>query len=111
MVCDLANRHCVPCQGGVPPLTAKEIAPLLAQLPGWTVVDDHHLHRQYDFDDYLAGVAFLNRIAALAEEEGHHPDLFLSWGKVVVTIYTYKIDGLADADFVLAARIDRLERG
>jgi 4a-hydroxytetrahydrobiopterin dehydratase len=110
LVCDLADRTCVPCRGGIPPLTAKEIAPLLVQLDGWTAVDDHHLHRQFDFPDFISGLVFVNEIGRLAEEQGHHPDLFLSWGKVVVTLYTYKIGGLAEADFVLAAKIDRLPR-
>lgn len=110
LTCDLADRDCVPCRGGIAPLTAREIAPLLVQLDGWTVVDDHHLHRQYDFPDFVSALAFVNEIGRLAEERGHHPDLFLSWGKVVVTLYTYKIDGLAEADFVLAAQISRLSR-
>lgn len=110
VLCDLADRDCVPCRGGVPPLTTKEIAPLLAQLPGWSVVDDHHLHHLYEFPDFLSGLAFVNEIGRLAEEQGHHPDLMLTWGKVVVTLYTHKIEGLAEADFVLAAKIDRLPR-
>ncbi|MCB9547126.1 MAG: 4a-hydroxytetrahydrobiopterin dehydratase [Myxococcales bacterium] len=106
----LADRPCTPSGPGEPPLAGKPIGPLLAQLPGWTVVDEHHLHRQFDLDGYLPGVEFINKIAALAEDVGHHPDLHLTWGKLVVTLYTHAINGLCEADFVLAARIDRLAR-
>lgn len=105
----LASRICVPCQGGVPPLTADEIAPLLAQLPdGWTCVDGHHLRKQFAFPDFVTGLEFVNRVAGLAEAVGHHPDLLLSWGKVVFTVWTHKIDGLAEADFVFAAKAEQL---
>lgn len=107
--CDLADRHCEPCRGGVPPLTPAEIEPLHAKLaPGWTVVDAHHLHRRDDFPDFKTALAHVNAIGALAEREGHHPDLTLAWGRVEVTLWTHKIDGLTEADFVLAAKIDRL---
>jgi 4a-hydroxytetrahydrobiopterin dehydratase len=108
LVCDLADKSCEPCRGGVPPLTADGIAPLAAQLDdAWSVVDHHHLHRQYDFPDWKQAQAFVNVIGDLAESEGHHPDLQLGWGKVVVELHTHKIDGLAEADFVLAAKIER----
>lgn len=107
--CDLADRACAPCRGGVPPLTPEEIAPLAAELsPGWTVVDHHHLHKRYDFEDFASALAFVNAVGALAESAGHHPDFELAWGRVVITMWTHKIDGLAEADFVLAARIDRV---
>lgn len=108
LVCDLANRECEPCKGGVPPFTAAQIAPYLAALgDGWTTPEDHHLHKQFDFPDFVSGLAFVNRAAAIAEAQGHHPDLTLSWGKVVVQIWTHKIDGLVEADFVLAAKLDQ----
>lgn len=88
------------------PLGALEMAPLLVQLPAWTVIDDHHLRRQFDFDDFKSALAFVNTIGALAEEVQHHPDFELGWGKVVITLFTHDLGGLCKADFVLAARID-----
>ena len=105
----LADRACVPCQGGVPPLTEAEFAPLLAELEGWTVVDGHHLDKTFGFDDFASALAFTNTVGAVAEEAWHHPDLELAWGRVRVTVWTHKIDGLAEADFVFAAKVDRLE--
>ena len=103
----LADRTCVPCEGGVPPLTAEEFAPLLADLDDWTVVDEHHLDKTFRFPDFLTALAFTNAVGAIAEEQWHHPDLHLAWGQVRVTLWTHKIDGLAEADFVLAAKCDR----
>ena len=103
----LADKRCVPCRGGVPPLDAEGIAPLLAQLQGWEVVDGHHLTKTYTFDDFARALAFVNRVGDVAEEQGHHPDLHLSWGRVVVDVWTHKIDGLTESDFVLAAKVDR----
>lgn len=77
--------------------------------PGWKVVVDHHLEKEIDFPDFATGLAFVNRVGALAEEEGHHPDLFLAWGKVRISLYTHKVDGLTRSDFILAAKIDQLE--
>ena len=106
----LADQTCQPCRGGVPPLTAAAIAPLAAQLPAWEVVRGHHLRREFTFPDFATALAFVNRIGAEAEQQGHHPDLELGWGRVVVTLFSHKIDGLAEADFVMAAKIDRLAR-
>lgn len=108
-VCDLADRTCEPCRGGVPPLTPTEIEPLAAELSdGWAVVDHHHLHKRYTFDDFVGALAFVNAVGELAERLGHHPDFDLGWGRVVITLWTHKIDGLAEADFVMAAKIDRI---
>jgi 4a-hydroxytetrahydrobiopterin dehydratase len=105
----LANEQCVPCRGGVPPLAGEELAALLRELSnGWRVVDGHHLEKEYTFPDFAEALAFTNRVGALAEEQGHHPDIYLAWGKVRITIWTHKIDGLSRGDFVLAAKIDRL---
>lgn len=104
----LADKTCVPCKGGVPPLTAEEIAPLAAELSAhWSVVDGHHLEASFDFPDFAAALEFTNRLGAIAEEQWHHPDLLVAWGKVGVTLWTHKIDGLSEADFVLAAKFDR----
>jgi 4a-hydroxytetrahydrobiopterin dehydratase len=105
-VCSLAERECVPCRGGVPALTAEEYAPLLDQLTGWLVIDEHHLTQRYAFPDFVTALAFVNRIGEVAERNGHHPDVHLAWGRVVVDIWTHKIDGLTESDFVLAAKCD-----
>jgi len=105
---DLAQLTCVPCRGGVPPLTAEEIRPLQKQVPQWNVVNNHHIERQFSFPDFRTALDFVNRVGNLAEEQGHHPDILLVWGKVGITIWTHKIDGLTESDFILAAKIDRL---
>jgi len=105
---DLASKQCVPCRGGVPPLQPKQIRDLLAQVDGWKAVDDHHIEKSYVFSDFKTALEFVNRIGELAEDQGHHPDLLLSWGRVRVEIWTHKIDGLTESDFILAAKTDRL---
>ena len=106
-VCELASKACVPCRGGVLPLTEVERAPLLAQLTGWQVVAGHHLAKVYPFADFVTALAFVNRVGRIAEDNGHHPDLHLSWGKVGMEIWTHKIDGLTESDFILAAKCDQ----
>ena len=108
---ELAEKSCVPCRGGVPPLTADQIRPLQAEVREWKVVNEHHLERQFAFPDFKTALAFVNRVGDLAEDQGHHPDIVLAWGKAGVTIWTHKIDGLTESDFILAAKIDRLPRG
>ncbi|MFN8624390.1 MAG: 4a-hydroxytetrahydrobiopterin dehydratase [Candidatus Binatia bacterium] len=108
---DLAERACVPCRGGLPPLSPAQVAVLLADVPAWRVVQNHHLERQYQLNDFAEGLALVNRIGAIAEEQGHHPDLVLAWGRVEVRLWTHKIDGLTESDFVLAAKCDRAYRG
>ena len=104
----LSEKTCVPCRGGVPPLTADEIGPLSAQVDNWSTVDDHHIEKQFEFPDFKEALTFVNKVGAIAEEQGHHPDVYLAWGKVGVTIWTHKIDGLTESDFVLAAKIDNI---
>lgn len=105
----LAGEKCVPCRGGVPALQGEELRELERILGGyWSVVGEHHLEKEYRFPDFAKALAFTNAIGALAEAEGHHPDIHLAWGKVRVTIWTHKIDGLTRSDFVLAAKIDGL---
>lgn len=106
----LADKHCVPCRGGVPPLAGAALDDLKAQLAGWEVVREHHLEKTYTFPDFQKALVFVNRAGAIAEQEGHHPDLYLSWGKVGVEIWTHKIDGLTESDFILAAKIDQIPR-
>ena len=107
-VADLAQKSCVPCRGGVPPLQGEELASLHSQIGDWDVVDEHHLERAFGFPNFQQALAFTNQVGALAEDEGHHPDIYLAWGKVGIKIWTHKIDGLTESDFVLAAKIDRL---
>ena len=104
---DLAKKDCVPCKGGVPPLNETETASLLAQLrSGWRVIENHHLEKDYEFPDFRQALDFTNRVGELAETQGHHPDVYLAWGRVTLTIWTHKIDGLTESDFVFAAKAD-----
>ncbi len=105
----LASLQCIPCKGGVPPLRGEEIKKLLDELgAGWIVVGDHHLEKEYAFDDFRQALNFTNRVGELAEEQGHHPDVYLAWGRVKLTVWTHKIDGLTESDFVFAAKADEL---
>lgn len=105
----LHEKTCVPCKRGTPPLKGKDLQTLRRQLGGgWRVVGAHHLEKEFTFADFMSALAFTNRIGALAEEQGHHPDIYLGWGRVRVAIWTHKIDGLTESDFVLAAKIDQL---
>jgi 4a-hydroxytetrahydrobiopterin dehydratase len=103
----LIQKHCVPCRGDVPALRGAELESLWAQLPGWKVVGEHHLTKTFVFPDFKQALAFVNRAGAVAEAEGHHPDMMLAWGRVDVKTYTHKIDGLTESDFILAAKIDQ----
>ncbi|UCG52564.1 MAG: 4a-hydroxytetrahydrobiopterin dehydratase [Candidatus Latescibacterota bacterium] len=104
---DLAKKQCVPCRGGVPPLEGPEIKRLLDQLSNdWIVVEDHHLEKEFQFDDFKQALDFTNRVGDLAEEQGHHPDVYLAWGKVKLVLWTHKIDGLTESDFIFAAKAD-----
>jgi 4a-hydroxytetrahydrobiopterin dehydratase len=105
---ELASKTCVPCRGGVPPLQGEELTKLAAQLDGWSVVNEHHLERTFKFPDFRTALTFTNRVGELAEEQAHHPDIHLAWGKVAITTWTHKIDGLTESDFILAAKIDQL---
>jgi len=104
---ELAQKHCVPCMGGIPPLKAQALRDVANQLGnGWRVIDEHHLEKSYPFPDFKTAWAFADRVGAVAESEGHHPDIYLAWGNVTLKIWTHKIDGLTESDFILAARAD-----
>jgi 4a-hydroxytetrahydrobiopterin dehydratase len=105
---NLASRECVPCRGGVPPLGSEEIENLIKELDGWEVVHNHHLRKTFEFKNFREALSFVNRVGALAEEQGHHPDISFGWGRAELTIWTHKIDGLTESDFILAAKIDAL---
>ncbi len=102
----LADQQCVPCRGGVPPLGSDRIAELIEQIDVWTAERDHHLTKTFKFADFVSALAFVNRVGAVAEEQNHHPDIYLAWGKVRVDIWTHKIDGLTESDFIFAAKTD-----
>ena len=104
----LSEKKCVPCEGGVPPLGADAIGELLSQLPDWTVIHDHHLEQTFTFDDFASALEFVNRAGQVCEDEFHHADFELGWGRVNIKIWTHKIDGLTESDFVLAAKISEV---
>ncbi|MBI4419902.1 MAG: 4a-hydroxytetrahydrobiopterin dehydratase [Gemmatimonadetes bacterium] len=109
---ELAKKHCVPCKGGVPPLAGEPLQQLLRQLDNdWRVVDGHHLEKEYKFTNFVEALAFTNRVGAIAEEEGHHPDIYLTWGKVRISIWTHAINGLTESDFILAAKAEEASGG
>ena len=104
---ELASKECVPCRGGVPPLKGQEVTKLLSDLEGWEVVNEHHLRKEYKFKDFKESQAFVNRVGAIAEDQDHHPDVHLAWGKVRLEIWTHAVGGLTVNDFIVAARCDR----
>jgi 4a-hydroxytetrahydrobiopterin dehydratase len=109
---DLARRDCIPCKGGIPPLRGAALLVLHAQIGGeaggWRIVDEHHLEKEFRSANFVTALAFVNRVGAMAEEQSHHPDIFLAWGRVRITIWTHKIDGLTESDFIFAAKCDAL---
>jgi 4a-hydroxytetrahydrobiopterin dehydratase len=112
MADNLASKTCVPCKIGTAPLQGVEIARLLDRLgSGWQVVDGHHLRKEYRFENFRQALEFTNKVGEIAEEQGHHPDLHLSWGKLDVLVWTHKIDGLTESDFVFAAKVDAGKTG
>jgi 4a-hydroxytetrahydrobiopterin dehydratase len=108
----LAEKECVPCKGGVPRLEGAELKRMERELGGaWRIVDGHHLEKEYKFPDFRQALAFTNRVGELAESQGHHPDIYLTWGKVKLQVWTHKINGLTESDFILAAKADKLVNG
>jgi 4a-hydroxytetrahydrobiopterin dehydratase len=107
--CSLAQRNCVPCRGEVPPLNTEEITKLLAELGDfWQVVNEHHLKKEFKFADFRTALDFTNKVGEIAEKENHHPDIYLAWGKVEITVWTHTIHGLSESDFILAAKISQI---
>lgn len=104
---DLRARRCVACEGGVPRLDAAQVTTLLPSIPGWEARDDR-LHRRFTFKDFVAAMRFVNRMAEVAEAEGHHPDFSVHYRQVDVTIWTHAIGGLSENDFILAAKLTPL---
>ena len=105
---DLAKKSCIPCRGGVPPLKGTQLADLQEKLKNdWKIINEHHLEKEYSFINFKEALEFTIKVGELAENQDHHPDIFLTWGKVKVTIWTHKIDGLTESDFIFAAKTDR----
>ena len=105
---ELAAKTCVPCHGGVPPLKGEDLSQLQKQVDGWNIIEEHHIMKTFEFPDFRGALTFVNRVGELAEEQGHHPDISFTWGKVEITTWTHKINGLTESDFILAAKIDHL---
>jgi len=106
---ELAQKECVPCKGGVPPLKGNDLSRLEQELGGgWRVINEHHLEREYKFENFRKALDFTNKVGELAEKQNHHPDIYLAWGKVKLTLWTHKIDGLTESDFVFAAKVNQV---
>lgn len=106
---DLTKKKCEPCEGGVPPMKEDEIKENLAKVDNWKVIDNHHLIKDYKFKDFKSALEFVNKVGEIAENEGHHPNISFTWGKVQIKTYTHDINGLSINDFILAAKIDQIK--
>jgi 4a-hydroxytetrahydrobiopterin dehydratase len=105
---ELAGKQCIPCKGGVSPLKGEELERLNLQVEEWDVVSEHHLSKTFKFSNFVNALEFVNKVGRVAEEQGHHPNIFLTWGMVRIEIWTHKIDGLTESDFIIAAKIDKI---
>ena len=104
---DLTKKHCVPCEGGLPPLDRAQVARYAPQTPDWKAADDNlSISREFKFKDFAEAMAFVNKVAALANGEGHHPDIYIFYNLVKLTLTTHAMKGLSENDFILAAKID-----
>lgn len=105
---EFASKTCVPCKSDTPPLRGEDVDTLRRQVPEWEVVEEHHLRRRFRFKNFREALGFVNKVGELAEEQGHHPDIGFGWGYAEVTVWTHKIDGLTESDFVFAAKVNAL---
>lgn len=106
---DLTERKCSPCAGGIEPLKGESLEKLLSRLNNdWQIIEEHHLAKEYKFKDFARALEFVNKVGQTAEELGHHPDIYLAWGKVRLMVWTHKIKGLHENDFIFAAKADKL---
>ena len=105
---ELASKTCVPCKGGTPPLKGEKLEGLRRQVPEWEVVEEYHLRRRFRFKNFRESLLFVNRVGELAEEQGHHPDIGFGWGYAEISVWTHKINGLTESDFIFAAKVDTL---
>ena len=105
---NLANKRCIPCEGGVVPIKGKLLNKYLKEVKGWKAVKQHHLEKEFKFKNFKEALKFVNKVGSIAEKENHHPNIYFTWGKVRISIWTHAIDGLSENDFILAAKIDHL---
>tara|TARA_Y100001970_G_scaffold277295_1_gene381240 strand:- start:3243 stop:3581 length:339 start_codon:yes stop_codon:yes gene_type:complete len=109
---DLSDKKCIPCEGGIPPFDVNEIHKYLKKVDGWDVKEDDsknfYLIKEFKFENFIKSQNFVNKVSVIAEEEGHHPDIFFGWGYAKIKIFTHAIKGLAESDFILAAKIDKV---
>lgn len=108
-IMELSDKKCIPCEGGIPPLDDEECNIMLKRIGNnWEVISIHHLEKEWRFDDFISALDFTNRLGQICEEEGHHADFEIGWGRVKVRIFTHKIDGLTESDFILASKFDKV---
>lgn len=109
---DLTTKHCVPCKGGTPPMTDMDEDRYIKEIPSWTLLREgmHKIKRQFAFKNFKGAMGFVNKVAEIAEKEGHHPDIYISYNKVQLELFTHAIHGLSENDFIMAAKIDMLNR-
>ena len=108
--CNLLDKKCKPCEGGMPPLKPEEFAEMLSDLSGWTVVENKQIEKEYKFKNFKQAIIFINKLADIAESEGHHPDIFLhGFRNVKIMLSTHAIGGLSENDFILAAKTDTIK--
>ncbi|MFC1563311.1 4a-hydroxytetrahydrobiopterin dehydratase [candidate division KSB1 bacterium] len=105
---ELANKKCTPCRGGVPPLDGEKLREFMKQVSGWLLVDGKKIQKKYIFNNFVEAMEFVNMVAGIAENEGHHPDIFVHYNEVTIYLWTHKINGLYDNDFILAAKVDEI---
>ena len=109
---DLHNKNCIPCKGGIPPFEISEIHKYLKKVDGWDVKktedETYFLEKKFNFDNFLKSQKFVNKVGDIAEKEGHHPDIVFGWGYAKIQIFTHKIKGLVESDFILAAKVDKI---
>jgi len=105
---DLTKKKCKPCEGGTPPLTPQEAGRYLSGVPGWQMEEDKKIKKEFRFKDFSGSMDFVNRVAKVAEEEGHHPAIFITYNKVRITLTTHALGGLSENDFIMAAKLDQL---
>jgi 4a-hydroxytetrahydrobiopterin dehydratase len=106
---ELSERECMPCKGGIPPLRGEKVTELLEKLDhDWKVIEEHHLEKDFTFKNFREALDFTIKVGDLAETQGHHPDILLSWGKVRLTVWTHKVSGLTESDFIFAAKVESL---
>lgn len=107
---DLTQKHCVPCEGGIPPLLDQKEDELIKQIPSWILLRDgtHKIRCQFKFKNFKEAIAFVNKVAEIAESEGHHPDIYIFYNKVQLDLFTHAVGGLSENDFIMAAKINNL---